>query len=187
MTMAGRIFAVVGPSGAGKDSLISAVSQTLPELHVVKRVITRPSDAGGEDFEGVSEAEFQRRKLDGAFVLVWKAHGLCYGIPASAAEALGNGKDVLFNCSRAVLPDAAKAFPQLAVIHVTACPEVLAHRLAKRGRETAKDILARLSRASLALPEGLNVCEIDNSGRLDTAVAALLARVQPDSAKRSIR
>ena len=55
--MAGRLFAIVGPSGAGKDTLIAGAKAHLPDLVVTKRVITRPAAAGGEDFEGVTEAE----------------------------------------------------------------------------------------------------------------------------------
>ena len=51
-------------------------------------------------------------------------------------------------------------------LHVTARPDVLADRLAARGRESAQDIARRLSRPAPAFPEGLPVTEIDNSGRL---------------------
>ena len=43
----GGLFAVVGPSGAGKDSLMYAARSRLPEVHLVRRVITRPEEAGG--------------------------------------------------------------------------------------------------------------------------------------------
>ena len=52
------IFAVVGPSGAGKDTLIAGALRARPDLHLVRRVITRPTEAGGEAFEGVTGAEF---------------------------------------------------------------------------------------------------------------------------------
>ena len=62
---------------------------------------------------------------------------------------------------------------------VVARPEVLAKRLANRGRESAADIARRLERAGFPLPGGLDVCEIDNSGDLDAAMAQLLAALQP--------
>jgi ABC-type glutathione transport system ATPase component len=37
----GRLFAVVGPSGAGKDTLIDAGRAARPDLLIVRRVITR--------------------------------------------------------------------------------------------------------------------------------------------------
>ncbi|GHE01198.1 ribose 1,5-bisphosphate phosphokinase [Defluviimonas sp. 20V17] len=185
--MSGRLFAVVGPSGAGKDTLMQAVRAARPGVVLARRVITRPTEAGGEDFEGVDEAEFARRMTAGAFVLHWRAHGLRYGVPGAVRADLAAGRDVLFNGSRAGLAEAAAAFPALRVLHITARPEVLAARLAARGRECADQIGARLARADLVLPglpAGVAVTEIDNSGPLDGAVAMLLAALQPDSGTR---
>ncbi len=118
--MTGQLFAVVGPSGAGKDTLIEAARTARPDLLIVRRVITRPEAMGGEDFQGVTEAEFAKRKARGEFALDWRAHGLRYGLPAlQLAERLA-GRDVLFNGSRAALEAAAVIFPDLVVIRVTA-------------------------------------------------------------------
>ena len=180
--MTGRIFAVVGPSGAGKDTLMEAARAARPDLCLVRRVITRPETAGGEDFEGVTEAEFARRGAAGGFALDWQAHGLRYGIPASVRGDLAAGRTVLFNGSRAMLDAAGRVFPGLTVLLVTAAPEVLARRLAARGRETEADIAQRLSRRVDPVPQGLPVVVIRNEGALEEAVAAFLAALQPVSA-----
>ena len=182
--MAGRIFAIVGPSGAGKDTLMEAARRRLPELHMVRRVITRPSEAGGEDFEGVTEAEFQRGLETGAFALWWSAHGLRYGIPLSVTERLDAGETVVFNGSRGALLQAQKVFPGLVTLNITAPADVLAERLAARGREAGEDLARRLERASHALPDGLRVRNICNDGRLEDAVEALVAALQPASLER---
>jgi ribose 1,5-bisphosphokinase len=185
--MQGRLFAIVGPSGVGKDTLMRAAAQRLPGLHLVRRVITRPADAGGEDFESISEAEFSRRLARGDFILHWQAHGLSYGIPADVLRVLEAGRPALFNGSRAMLAEAKAQFPALKVIHVTARPEILAARLAARGRESTEEIAARLRRARIGLPPDIEAIEIDNSGPLEEAVEALVATLQPESAKRSMR
>ncbi len=178
--MAGRLFAVVGPSGAGKDTLIAAARLARPGLHVARRVVTRPEEAGGEPFEGVSEAEFARRKAAGAFALDWQAHGLSYGVPIAIDAALAEGRDVLFNGSRAMLGTAWEHYPSLAVVHVTASIPVLAERLAARGREGRAEIVQRLARASYEIPYGIPIRVVENDGPLDQAVAAFLAALQPD-------
>ncbi len=179
MTPAPRIFAVVGPSGAGKDTLIAGAIAARPDLALVRRVITRPTEAGGEAFEGVTEAEFLARKARGDFALDWQAHGLHYGLPRAQAQGPG---DVIFNGSRAALPQAAQVFPGLRVILITAPDAVLAERLAARGREDAADIQARLARAAFTLPTGIKAQTVVNDGPLAEGVARLLAALQPVSA-----
>lgn len=179
MTAPARIFAVVGPSGAGKDTLIRAAVAARPDLRLVRRVITRPTEAGGEDFEGVDPSEFAARKAAGAFAITWTAHGLSYGIPADQVAGPG---DVIFNGSRAALAEARRIFPGLGVILVTAPPAVLAARLAARGRETEQDIRARLDRADFTLPEGISARVVTNDGSVAEGVRKLLVALQPVSA-----
>ena len=173
------IFAVVGPSGAGKDTLIDGVIAARPDLRRMRRVITRPSASGGEDFEGVSDPEFQRRLTAGDFALYWQAHGLHYAIPRSQLEMPG---DAIFNGSRAALGQALGRVRDLVVVLVTAPDEVLAHRLAARGREAEHDIRARLSRAAFCLPAGITPRVVVNDGTAEVGIARLLAALQPVSA-----
>ncbi|MFN7222426.1 MAG: phosphonate metabolism protein/1,5-bisphosphokinase (PRPP-forming) PhnN [Paracoccaceae bacterium] len=166
-----RLFLVVGPSGAGKDTLLSGAIAANPRLHWARRVITRPETAGDEPFEGVSESEFATRLARGDFALHWDAHGLRYGVPFSQ---LPQGRDVLLNGSRGAIDQALAAFPELCVIHITAPLSVLADRLSARGRETRSDIETRLIRADLSLPKGLPVIEIINDASPETGVERLL-------------
>ena len=180
--MIGQLIAVVGPSGAGKDTLIDAARRARPDLLIVRRVITRPGDSGGEDFDGVTEAEFATRKRQGEFALDWRAHGLRYGLPAlQIAEHLA-GRDVLFNGSRHALDAAASVFPHLRVIRVSAPSAVLRDRLLARGRETAEEIDARIARASYDVPAALHVTDVVNGSTLEAGTARFLAALQPVSA-----
>jgi len=143
---------VVGPSGAGKDTLLNAARRTLAgdaRFRFVRRVITRPADPAGEDHEPVTDAEFAARD----FALQWQAHGLRYGIPADIANDVAAGVVVVANVSRAVIAEATTRFP-VRVIEITAPTRVLAERLAARGRETAADIAARLVR-TVPLPANI--------------------------------
>ena len=170
---AGTMVVVVGPSGAGKDSVIGYALSRLgerPDIHLVRRLITRPADAGGEQHEALSESEFETRLHAGDFAVDWTAHGLRYGIPASVRDELAKGHVVIANGSRAVLDRFKDAFPSLLIVNIVTRPEILAERLGKRGRETTADIALRLERAeSVGIHERFSSVTIDNSGPLETA------------------
>lgn len=169
--MSGLVIALVGPSGAGKDTLIDLVLPRIPQVQKVRRVITRRQDAGGETFDGVSLDAFNEMKANGSFCLSWEAHGHSYGVPAYVSE--NSGQTYLFNGARRALGEAESLFENFHVLEITASPEVLAERLAARGRETAEQIKERLSVQDWRVPDRFNPTIIDNSGDLATAEAAL--------------
>lgn len=173
------IFAIVGPSGAGKDTLIRGALVARPDLRLARRVITRPPEAGGEDYDGVTAEDFRLRQARGDFALTWQAHGLAYAVPKTQLSGRG---DVIFNGSRAALPLAARSLPDLRVILVTAPDSVLAERLAARGRETPEDIRARLSRAGFGMPEGIAFRTVVNDRGVEDGIAQVLAALQPERA-----
>jgi len=180
MTTLSPVIAVVGPSGVGKDSVMNALLAQSPGLRRLRRVITRPSEAGGEDFIGVDDGSFDRMLGDGLFALHWGAHGLRYGVPVEIDRLRAESDGVLVNLSRAVLPEAQERFGNLIVLSLEADPAVLAARLAGRGREAADEQARRLARAALPLPEGLrHVVRIDNSGELGATVKAARAAIYP--------
>lgn len=173
--MSGVLIPVVGPSGAGKDTLIDVARTKRPDIYFPKRMITRPETAVGEDFSGVTPPEFEQICNNGGFAFHWQAHGLSYGIPADIEDALEAGRSVIFNGSRGIVNEARKRYSNVLVIVVTAPIETLAERLAQRGRESVDDIANRLKRADYAMPKGDDVCVIDNSSPLEQSAAALLA------------
>ena len=77
------------------------------------------------------------------------------------------------NVSRTVIAEAARRFP-VRVIEVTAPPDILAARLASRGREDAADVAARLAR-SVAVPDHVPVEAVVNDGSLEDGVARFVA------------
>ncbi|CAN7322578.1 phosphonate metabolism protein/1,5-bisphosphokinase (PRPP-forming) PhnN [Pararhizobium sp. LjRoot255] len=176
------MIVVVGPSGAGKDSVIGFVAQRFvgrADIDFVRRVITRPSDAGGEDHESVSDSDFDARLAAGDFAVAWKAHGLQYGIPREALDRVRAGRIVIANGSRGALARFRQVFPKVVVVNITASPEALAQRLVARGRESEADILKRLQRQTPDILDA-DVTTIDNSGPLDIAgsrFAALVAEL----------
>lgn len=170
------LIAVVGPSGAGKDTLMAGARAALARdtrFRFVRRAITRPTEAGGEDHEALSDADFALRRDAGGFALYWQAHGLHYGIPRDIEADMTVRRVVIANLSRAVLMDASTRY-RLRVLNISAPIEVLAARLAARGRESAADINARLMR-EVALPDGLDIERVLNDADVASGVARVLA------------
>ncbi|UCI08009.1 phosphonate metabolism protein/1,5-bisphosphokinase (PRPP-forming) PhnN [Mesorhizobium sp. B1-1-8] len=168
----GVFVAVVGPSGAGKDTVIGYAKQRFAgetRLEFVRRVITRPSDAASEDHDTLADAAFAEAEADGAFAICWDAHGLRYGLPADVDWAVGNGHVAVANVSRSVLPALRERYANLAVVEITAAPEILAERLAARGRESRGEVLARLARSTTVTLSGPDVTSIDNCGAREIA------------------
>ncbi|MBL8598479.1 MAG: phosphonate metabolism protein/1,5-bisphosphokinase (PRPP-forming) PhnN [Devosia sp.] len=167
---------VVGPSGAGKDTLINAAKAALAgddRFVFPRRVVTRTAIAALEDHESVTPEEFALQAANGAYALSWEAHGLCYGLPASIRDDIGAGRVVVMNGSRAMVGAARDAFPGMAVVVIEATPQVRAQRLAGRGRETAAEIAGRLAREVPAdIPDAISV---DNSGAVDDGISRFLA------------
>ena len=177
----GRLIAVVGPSGVGKDSVMEAVAKADPNFALVRRVITRVPEAGGEGYDAVSEAEFARLVEADAFCLHWNAHGLRFGIPVSIKDKLNSGQNLLVNLSRSVLTQADEAFPRFSVLNLTARPETLAARVLARGRESAEDVAKRLSRQVPALPPQLDIVTVNNDGALDETVQSVLSALASET------
>lgn len=177
----GRLIAVVGPSGVGKDSVMAGIHAAMPGLHLVRRVITRAPGLGGEDYDAVSVAHFEDMVKNGAFAAHWGAHGLFYGIPITVKYQLNKGTDCLVNFSRSALAEAAEVFPRFVVLNVTAKPETLARRLIARARETEEEIAKRLAQAEKPLPKGLEAIHLSNDGPLAQTVARGAALLQPAS------
>lgn len=174
----GTLFLVVGPSGAGKDTLIEGARAALEPCGAYvfpRRAITRPAAAGGEDHEALSPEAFAKRSAEGGFFATWHAHGLDYGLPECISATLESGRHVVVNVSRAILADVAGRVSPTVAIEVAAPPEIRARRLADRAREDGADAARRLAREGTPFPDGIPVRRVVNDGTPEDGIARLVA------------
>jgi len=175
----GQLYYLIGPSGGGKDSLISYVRNRLNgngSVFFAHRYITRAPEAEGENHVALSREEFLQRLKKGLFAMHWHSYGCYYGIGIEIDHWLSKGCQVLVNGSRSYLPEARRRYPDLKVILIEVSLEVLKRRLEARGRETPEQIQARLERnnqindALVIIPHAV----INNDGALDKAGEMLI-------------
>jgi len=146
----GRLVLVVGPSGAGKDTLISGARLECADAPAVifpRRVVTRPSSAY-EDHDAVDLETFNRVAAEGSFALWWEAHSHRYGVPISIDDDIRLGRTVVCNVSRTVTDHAKRRYAAVSVVLITAPQRILAARLATRDRGSDGDVATRVARSA---------------------------------------
>jgi ribose 1,5-bisphosphokinase len=173
----GVFVAVVGPSGAGKDSLINAARDRLAgdaRFVFARRLITRVAD-GSEPHASIEPDQFEEMETAGAFALSWHANGLGYALPITLLEELASGHVIIANLSREIVPTIKTKFPSTLIVHITAHLETLRHRLAARGREDDAARELRIAR-SMLLEQSIRAdVQIGNDGPLEDGVMRFLS------------
>jgi len=177
----GQLIYIVGPSGSGKDSLIAYARRHVPRsapIVFAHRYITRPVRAADENHIALTDAEFELRVTYGCMAMHWASHGHRYGIGIEIHQWLARGLDVIVSGSREYLPQALARYPDLALVWITAPPQVLRGRLEARGRETSDSIAARLERAvAYSVAPQRPDLELLNDGELERAGDVLVTHL----------
>lgn len=154
----GRLVLVVGPSGAGKDTLLGVARAACADDRTVvfpRRVITREASAS-EDNDEVSIGTFQEALARGEYAMHWEAHGHCYALSRAMEDEIRSGRTVVANVSRTVIGAARRAYADVVVVLITAPPNVLAERIAMRARSSdgmAENRLRRTVEDASAVPD----------------------------------
>ena len=170
----GTLVLVVGPSGAGKDSIIRGAQSTFANdagFVFPRRIITREADIAAEDHDSIAEAAFALSVARGDYAVWWKAHGNSYGLPITIDDDLCVGRTVIFNCSRTVVGQVQTQYPKVVVADIQVSVGQLVERIVARGRETREEAVERASRVVPPFPAGTMAFPIRNDSSLDLAIS----------------
>lgn len=180
--MAGRLFVVSGPAGAGKGTILERVRSSRPDLALSVSATTRPPRAGEQ--EGVSyyfmdEGEFRSRVAAGEFLEWADVHGNLYGTLKSEVEAKLNDGSLVLEIDPQGAFNVQAMMPQCVMVFIAPpSVEVLRERLVHRGSETPETLERRMADAVEELACADRYDEIVVNDDLDVAVAEMLALME---------
>jgi ribose 1,5-bisphosphokinase len=178
----GRFILVVGPSGAGKDTVIERVRMLClnrRDIGFPRRVVTRPSTAA-EDHDSLADAGFDGAVGRGLFAFWWQAHGHKYAIPRTVDDEIRAGRTLISNVSRGVVADVRSRYANVSVVLITAPADVLIARLSSRSRDSDGNLAARMRRSDVYTdfrPDHV----IENVGVPEAAARQLLGLISETS------
>lgn len=176
----GRLILVVGPSGAGKDTLLGLAKAVCSEDRNIvfpRRVVTREASPA-EDNEPLSSSAFREAVARGDFAVHWEAHGHGYGLRRGIEDHVRAGRTVVVNVSRTIVDAARRTYADVRVVAITAPPEVLAMRIAMRARNSDGQFTQRLGRV---VAETVADITIVNVGRPEDFARQLVQIVRGES------
>jgi len=176
----GQLFVLSGPSGVGKDAVLSLMRENGLPLHFTVTATTRPqrlNEVDGVDYFFYSDSEFAGMMADNAFLESAIVYGYRYGVPKGPVnQARDQGIDVIIKADiqgaasiRTEAPDAVLIF-----LDPPDIPE-LTRRLTERMTESSDALKIRIATAQREMVEGSKFDHrvVNHNGRLDDAVAEI--------------
>lgn len=150
--MAGNLYVVAAPSGAGKTTLVRLLLESELDVQLSVSYTTRdprPGETDGREYQFVDTAEF-RAMIDRHEFLEWaEVHGNFYGTSKTwIADQLAAGRDVLLEIDWQGAQQVRSLFPEaIGVFILPPSMEELTRRLTGRGTDSAAVISRRLAAA----------------------------------------
>ena len=152
------LLVLSGPSGVGKDLLLSRLREVGRPYHFTVTATTRPKRAGerdGEDYHFVSAARFEAMIADDELLEWATVHGNYYGVPkAQVMDALSLGQDVILKIDVQGAATVRRLAPDALFIFLAPPSEAeLERRLRGRGTEDSDALRSRIDQARHELRE----------------------------------
>jgi guanylate kinase len=145
----GNLFVIAAPSGAGKTSLVKALLERMPQLHVSISHTTRnirPTEQPGREYYFVTVPEFERLVDDQEFLEHAKVFDNYYGTARKPVEEqLAQGQDVVLEIDWQGAQQVRKALPECQTIFILPpSRRALEERLRNRATDSNEVIERRL-------------------------------------------
>ena len=176
------LLVLSGPSGAGKDAVLSRMKELKVPLEFMVTATTRhrrPEEKDGIDYHFISGERFNEMIKAGELLEFANVYGNWYGVPKKAVkQALGRGRDVLLKVDIQGVDTIKKILPQAVSIFLTA-PSIqeLTTRLRQRNTESKTDLDLRLQTATEEIKSlhSFDYIVINRQQEIDSVVADIRA------------
>ena len=150
--MRGKLFAISGPSGVGKNTVLNRVMQLRDHVQYSISATSRamrPGEVDGKSYYFVTRAQFEQMIADGELLEHAEYVGNYYGTPIRPIrEALESGTDVVMDVDVVGALNIRKRLPEAVLVFLTAPSlEEIRRRLQKRGDVSPDAMEKRLERA----------------------------------------
>jgi guanylate kinase len=190
----GLVFVLVGPSGVGKNTLMSAAlgrfEDTLRQLPTATTRDIRDNEKEGREHFFHTEESFDRLIEENA-LLEWQwVHGKRYGIIRSTIEAaISHQNDLIADIEVLGASIVRDEFPENAVLIFVSPPdrEVLEERIRARGADDEETIAIRLQRVPFEMKFAAICHYIIVNDELDRANEALINIIAAECSRRNLR
>ena len=174
------LLVLSGPSGVGKDAVLSRMRELREPYHFTVTATTRTKREGekeGKDYIFISSKKFQELIKSGGFLEWAEVYGNYYGVPKDQVKsALGEGKDVIIKID----VQGAQTIKKLAseALYIFLAPpnsQQLEKRLTERMTESSNSLKIRLDTAAQEMKSAtwFDHIVINHENQLDRAVAEI--------------
>ena len=179
-----------GPSGIGKDAILTKMKESDYPIEYITTVTTRPRRAKERDnidYHFVSTESFQKM-ITGNELLEWaNVYGNWYGVPKKPVkQALDKGQDIIVKVDIQGAATIKKILPEAVFIFlIPASMEELATRLKQRQTESPSDLTLRTKTAEEEIEQLplFDYIVVNKQDEIDLAVSEIKAIISAEKCR----
>ena len=176
------LIVLSGPSGAGKDALLTRLRETGYPIEYITTLTTRPKRANEQDnidYHFVSPDKFQEMIKNNELLEWANVYGNLYGVPRKPVKkALESGQNTIVKVDTQGAATIKKLLPDAVFVFLmTPSLEELTTRLSQRRTESSLDLARRANtaREEIAQLHLFDYVIVSNRDEIDRAVAQVKA------------